>query len=618
MKLTFDIEANGLLDTIDKIWCLVAEDVDTNDVYLYSDYDDDLESIEEGLKLLKNATALIGHNIIGYDIPAIKIVTGVDLSEKKCYDTWVMSQTLRYKRTHKHGLKGWGEHLGDDKLEFDDFEGGYTQEMLTYCIQDVNLNTQVYYQLIKEFQRIKAVNPLISKGLEVEHGVAKFNAIVTSEGWNFDVEKANVTLKKMVELSDKIEAEIEPQLGTHVEWIDKKPKTPKYKKNGNYNTVTCRLLTEYLGRPVEETDTHLVAPGVEFQRSKVVQTKLGQLDYVKEWLEAEKGWKPDDWTRKKLPNGRWVSVSPKFTETSMKPLGELGEMISNYYTLRNRISVLKSWLEVVKDGRIHGGMFTIGTPSFRCRHSVIVNLPGVHATWGKELRELFAADDGWEIVGADSSGNQLRGLCHYVNNKEFTEEVVNGDQHQRNADALSLIVKGTTRPTAKSYLYAYLFGAGDAKLGQVLTGKSNSKIGAESKDAFSSSIKGLAEAKARFEREYNKNKHQKTGGWFYGLDGRPVFVSSEHQCLNYALQTMEGITCKAATVYQMEKIKEEGLRAKPRIFYHDETAWTVHPDDAVRVGEILQESFREAPKWFGVECMDGGDYVIGDSYADVH
>ena len=68
----------------------------------------------------------------------------------------------------------------------------------------------------------------------------------------------------------------------------------------------------------------------------------------------------------------------------------------------------------------------------------------------------------------------------------------------------------------------------------------------------------------------------------------------------------------------MQKIKEEGLRASPRLFYHDEIAYNAHPDDADRVGEILKEAFAEAPKQFNVNCMDGGDYIIGDSYASVH
>jgi len=217
------------------------------------------------------------------------------------------------------------------------------------------------------------------------------------------------------------------------------------------------------------------------------------------------------------------------------------------------------------------------------------------------------------VVGADSSGNQLRGLCHYVGNEEFTNEVIYGDQHQRNADAL-----GCSRPVAKSYLYAYLFGAGDGKLGQVLSGKSNATIGRESREKFASSIKGLQELRDKLGKAW-KNTHYTQGeGWFPAVDGRPIFCPAEHQTLNYLLQSMEGISCKAAIAYAMEKIEAEGLRAEPRLFYHDEQAWVSHPDDADRVGEILKESFKEAPKQFGIDCMDGGDYVKGTSYADVH
>ena len=257
-------------------------------------------------------------------------------------------------------------------------------------------------------------------------------------------------------------------------------------------------------------------------------------------------------------------------------------------------------------------MWTIGTPTFRCRHEVIVNLPGVHAAWGKELRELFIPEDNWKVVGADSSGNQLRGLCHYVKNDDFTQEVIYGDQHQRNAEILNC-----SRPTAKNYLYAYLFGAGDAKLGNILTGKPNAAAGKASADAFGKGIKGLAELKDKVKSFYNKTSYS-GDGWFPALDGRPIFANSDHQCLNYLLQSAEGITCKAALSYSMRKINEEQLRAEPRLFYHDEIAYVAHPDDSARVGEILQESFREAPKTFGVECMDGGDYIIGESYADVH
>lgn len=607
MKLVYDIETDGIDAT--KVWCLVAYNLDTGTTYQFSDYDDALGSMEDACALMERAEAVIGHNIIGFDNMVMKKLYNLDLNSKKVYDTWVMSQTLKYKRSHKHGLAGWGEFLGNAKIEFDDWEK-YSREMLRYCTQDVMVNVDVYNHLMAEFKEISAQNPKIGNGLLIEHDTAKFNAFVKERGWNFDVKKAKDNLKDMQKRMKKIEDIIHPQLGEHKVFIDKAPKTPKFKKNGNYNATTVRILSEYFGRTIREDETDLMPAGTEFQRFKMEQIKLGSVDLVKEWLLTQ-GWKPDEYNRKMI-DGRWINVSPKITETSLKKLGELGEQIGDYYTLRNRVSVIKGWLEDQKDGRLHGNMWTIGTQTFRCRHEVIVNLPGVHAPYGKKLRELFVPEDGWKVVGADSSGNQLRGLCHYVKNPDFTQEVIYGDQHQRNADIL-----GCTRPTAKNYLYAYLFGAGDSKLGSILTGRPNPTVGKKSKEDFGKGIKGLQELRDKVSNFYKQTSY--TGSaWFPALDGRPVFANSEHQCLNYLLQSAEGITCKAALSYSMRKINEEQLRAEPRLFYHDEIAYVAHPDDAARVGEILQESFREAPKTFGVECMDGGDYIIGESYADVH
>ena len=483
--------------------------------------------------------------------------------------------------------------------------------MLRYCVQDVMLNVDVFNTLMAEYKRIAAKRPTIKEGLLIEHDTAKFNARVKTRGWNFDKTNAKKNLKLMETRMSEIEKTIHPQLGTHKVFIDKIKKFPKYKKNGDYTTVSARLLSDYYGKEIKQTDIHVHPAGESFQRFTVEQITLGSMELVKEWLLTI-GWKPDEYNRKKV--GReWITVGPKITDTSLSKLGDIGKMISEYYTLRNRSSVIKGWLESLHDGRIHGNMWTIGTQTFRCRHEVIVNLPGVNAPWGKELRELFIPDDDWKVVGADSSGNQLRGLCHYVGNDEFTNEVIYGDQHQRNADAL-----GCDRPTAKNYLYAYLFGAGDAKLGSILTGKPNANAGKKSREDFAKGIKGLKELRDKLGEVWRSTQYASGEGWFPGLDGRPVFVSGEYQALNYLLQTAEGITCKSALSYSMNKIDEEGLRAEPRLFYHDEIAYVAHPDDADRVGEILQESFKKGPEMFGVTCMEGGDYVIGNSYADVH
>ena len=611
MRLCYDIETDGLDAT--KIWVLIAQNLDTNQIYKFSDHDNLHGSIQDGVNLLANADLLVGHNIIGFDNRVIDNLYGTKLNTKRIHDTFVMSQTLRYKRKHKHGLAGWGEALGNSKIDYDDWSN-YNKEMLKYCIQDVKVNVDVYNRLLAEYTKLYQKNPLIKEGLRIEHDTAKFNVAVREKGFYLLTDKAEETRSRMLARMKTIEDKVHPLLGLRKVYIDKEPRTPKYKKDGTYNANTCRILSEYYNRTIEPNDTHVMAAGTEFRRSKDEQITLGSVDLVKDWL-LENGWVPDEYQKKKI-GFEWVTMGPKLTTASLQKQGEIGTMIDEYYTIRNREAVIRGWLEQTDktgDGRLHGNMWTIGTPTFRCRHEVIVNLPAVTASWGKELRELLAADPGMVIVGADSSGNQLRGLCHYVGNTDFTNEVIYGDQHQRNADAL-----GCSRPLAKNYLYAYLFGAGDAKLGQVLTGKSNPGVGKKSRADFAKGIKGLEELKEKLGRVWKKTYYEQGDGWFPAVDGRPVFCPAEHQTLNYLLQSMEGISCKAALSWAWSKIQEEGLRAEPRLFYHDEMAFQSHPEDAKRVGEILQESFKVGPEEFGITCMDGGDFVIGDSYADVH
>ena len=608
MKLCYDIETDGLNAT--KIHCIVAYNLDTHNVYKYADVHGYHGSIADGVALLKSAELLVGHNLIGFDNRVVDDLYGTNLNDKRIHDTFVMSQTLRYKRSHRHGLAGWGEALGNHKIEFHEWDK-FTPEMMRYCMQDVKVNVDVYNKLLEEYTKLYNINPKIKQGLEIEHDTAKFNAYLRGKGWNFDKERALETQGRMLERMKEIEDTIEPLLGDKTVWIDKEDRIPKYKKNGEYTSATAKQLSDYYGDTINVGDTHRHAAGVVFRRSRLEPIKLGSTELVKEWL-LNNGWKPDEYQKKKI-GFEWVTTGPKLTSASLQRQGKEGTMFDEWTTLRNREAVIRGWLEAAKDNRLKGNMWTIGTPTFRCRHEVIVNLPAVSAAWGKELRELLIADDGTVIVGADSSGNQLRGLCHYVANPDFTREVVHGDQHARNAAAL-----GCSRPLAKNYLYAYLFGAGDAKLGQVLTGKPNPTVGKKSKEDFAKGIKGLAELKEKLARVWKKTYYNQGDGWFPALDGRPVFCPAEHQTLNYLLQSAEGITCKAALSWAWKKIKEEGLRAEPRIFYHDELAFQSHPDDANRVGEILQQSFEEGPKTFGVECMDGGDPMFGNSYAAVH
>ena len=612
MKLVFDIETNGLKP--DTLWCLVAYDIDKEITYIGSDHDDDHLSVSDVLAVMDNATHLIGHNIIGYDLPWLTKLTGWEPKDQKIQDTWIMSMLNSYKRDHKHGLGAWGEKLGNSKIEFSDFDN-YSKEMVRYCAQDCKVNADVYKHLVGEVQTILKNKPNYMQALQVEHDFARIESQIRMKGWRFDMEKAEEYLAAMDKEMEDIRQRIEPQLPVIQLKIDPEPKKVRYTQKGHYHSVTARHLSDLLGKTVYPADALADEPPYSeetYQRIEEVQANLGNLDSVKEFLFSI-GWEPDDWNFKRISQYEFAKTTPKLTDTSLKKLGDVGADIGTYYSTRNRHSVLRGWIDEVSEGRLRGRMWTIGTPTFRVRHEVITNIPAVDSPWGKELRSLLIAEDGYKIVGADSAGNQMRGLCHYIADPEFTDTVINGDVHQRNADVL-----GCGRGVAKGFLYAFLFGAGDAKLGEVLTGTKNGPVGKDARAKFANSIPGMKTLKDKLDSIFHQTKARNNGNAFFpGLDGRRIYVESAHQALNYLLQAAEGVTMKAAMVYADKKLKAEGLDFYWTLYYHDEVAACVREEHAERCLEIFIEALTEAPKAYGVTCMTG-DGTIGTSYADVH
>ena len=599
-KAIFDIETDGLLDTVSRVWCLVVRNIEQpDDVRVFTE-----DNLREGLALLDSCQVIAGHNVIGYDLVVLsKLYNWSPAKGVRVWDTWIMSQTLQYKRSHRHSLKGWGEFLGEQKSEFKDFEQ-FSDEMVKYCVQDTMVNLKVYNKLVSDVRQIIPKNRLISEGLRVEMEFAKLEAEIQHTGWSFDMAAAEELKMQIEDRMSVIEKLIEPKIGIQKVWKDKVAKACKYKKDGSLFLATAKDLEGSFEWEVE---------GKTYRRFSMEPPSLGSLEVVKAYLYSI-GWEPDEFNVEKLPNGQFINKSPKLTDSSLEKI-EDGPLIIEYLGIRNRLGVLNGWMEgAAKDGRLHGRMWTIGTPTFRCRHEVIANLPGVDALMGKSMRGLLKADPGKVLVGADSSGNQMRGLCHYMGNADFTNEVVNGDVHQRNADIL-----GIPRKTAKSFLYAFLFGAGPAKLAQTAIGKRDAKTGKLMQEKFYDNTPGLAEIRDKLKSEWGSSyaRFGKEYAYISGIDGRMIFVESEHQLLNYLLQTLEGITCKAAAVYLKEKLVEAGIEHKFLLHYHDELAVQVNPEDAERVRLMAEEAFIEAPKKFGVMCM-GGAGQIGHVYADIH
>jgi DNA polymerase I len=624
MAMVFDIETDGLYPGVSLVWILTMEDTKTGEQWSFSDYDPELPPLSEGLALLKEQKIIAGHNIIGFDLVVLKELLGwVPDRGTKIIDTWILSQMMRWKRGHNHGLEGWGKHLGHPKQEHEEWDR-YSPEMRSRCETDVTLNVKVYNILIDEVDKTAKINPLIHDGIWVEMRFAAIEARIRVRGWEFDMETAVKLRAKLKALIEKITQKLEPKIGMVCVAEDSKKefKTVKILKDGRYDVHTAK----WFGIDQEDgkdEDNRIYGGG--YCRITYQQGKLSSDKVLKAWL-FRLGWVPDEYNFDYV-NGRRIDKGPKLTDSSLEPLGEIGKEIIEFNTVKNRHGILNGWIEEVeKRGRLHGRMWCIGTPTMRCRHEVVANMPALKSDYGPEMRGLLITSfDDTVLVGADSSGNQMRGLCHYIGNQEFTDEVVNGDVHKKNLVALDEFIDASAdtydkrRDRAKRFLYALLFGSTAGKSAEILMGSRNNKIGAEAQSRFADSVPGLKKfldgKKAYLEK--TQARFGRENGFVRGLDGRILFCDQPRKVLMTLLQAAEGLTCKAAAVYLEDALLDAGIRHEFLLHYHDELVVEVHKRNGEKVKVIAEEAFSEAPKWFGVECM-GGKAQIGLKYSEIH
>ena len=348
-------------------------------------------------------------------------------------------------------------------------------------------------------------------------------------------------------------------------------------------------------------------PKKKFRRFNMIEADLGNMDQVRGML-LDNGWKPTQFT----PRGE-----PKVTEDSIHTIeGDLGKEILHYYSLRSRHSVLKGWIELAEanDNRVYVESFNIGTPTFRQRHSKIVNVPSSNSFFGKEMRELFVADQDKVMVGCDSSGNQIRALGHYLNNKDVNEHILNGDIHQRTAD-----IVGVPRNVAKSILYATIFGAGMAKLGKMVLGYDDIEKGRDVKNKLYTVYPGLKELTKRLNNFFHTTEYKNGIGFVPALDGRKIYAESSFKLLNYLLQAFEAITVKTAVVNAFTMFKQEKLDVNMLGLIHDEVQCQCNPKDLKRVKEILEYSFGEyITTTLKLNIKMAGEAKSGKNWFDTH
>ena len=580
MKLVFDIETDGL--DASKIWCIVAKDLETNKVHTFNP-----DQIKEGLDLLAKAELLVGHNILGFDIPIIEKLTGLSFKDKKVIDTLVLSRLAKPERGG-HGLKAWGFNLGFNKGSME--EHGFTkysEEMMEYCINDVELNSKVFNTVIKE---LDGFDP---KSIGLEHGVAVILKEQEKHGFLFDEKRGTVLLAELNERKREIEETVQKVFKPKL--VKLKTVQPKWKKNGclSKQGLTDEEFLKIISKPKH-------AQLLPFDRCKLQEFNLGSRKQIGEYLK-DFGWKPKKFT----PTGQ--PIVDESTLNKVKDIPE-AQLISKFLTLQKRIAQVDSWFKhLADDQRVHGFVIPNGAITGRMSHAKpnLAQIPASYSPYGKDCRSCWIVPNGYKLVGIDASGLELRMLAHYMNDEGFKNEILNGDIHTANQKLAGL----ESRDQAKTFIYALIYGGSDLRLGQVVGGNRND--GKRLRRSFLNNLPSFATLKDRVERATAK-------GYLKGLDGRKVFIRSEHAALNTLLQSAGAIVMKQALVNLNNKIKESNLNAHFVANVHDEWQIEAAGHEAYIVGKHGVESIKQVEHDFNLRCPLDGEYKIGNNWSETH
>jgi len=258
--------------------------------------------------------------------------------------------------------------------------------------------------------------------------------------------------------------------------------------------------------------------------------------------------------------------------------------------------------------RLRGWIDHMGTVTSRCTHGRphLGQVPKHPKPYGREFRELFTVPEGRTLVGWDASGLELRALAHWMDDEEYTRQILEGDIHTYNQHAAGL----ETRDQAKTFIYALLYGAGDAKIGSIVGGKA--KAGRELKAKFFDSLPKLKRLNKKVAREFAEK------GYVTTLDGRQVPVHSDHVALNCLLQSTGAIVVKKATNLFCDALPDVDPTAFMVAHVHDEVQSETDPDRAQLVGDLGVHSIRQAGEFFNLNCPLDGEAKIGHTWHETH
>lgn len=600
--LLFDLESDGLIPEMTKVHCLVIKDVETKERFKFIN-NGVKNNIDVGLKMLMAAEAIGGHNVISFDVPAIqKLYPWFQIDTRKVFDTLVCSRLIwtnikdldspllkkgripgKLFGTHK--LEAWGYRLGILKGDYGEQENAwehYSDEMLEYCVQDVEVTEALFNRIVAKEYSVEAIR--------LEHEVMWLMSKMMRNGYPFNVEAAQNLYAKLSARRYEIEQKLKEIFGW---WWQQDGKVyyPKVAGPGK----------KYV-------------PGQPVTKIKQVWFNPSSRQHIANRLIKLYGWKPEEFTE---------GGSPQVDEEILKHLKYPNiNVLVEYLMVDKRISQLaegdQGWLKCEREGFIYGFINPNGAVTGRATHAFpnIGQVPACDKPFGKECRSLFGAPEGWLQVGADASGLELRCLGHFMapyDAGKYIELVTTGDVHTANQHAAGL----PSRNNAKTFIYAFLYGAGDEKIG-LIVGKGAAE-GKRLKKKFLANTPALQYLKDAVSTKVKKTQTLR------GLDGRILHVRSEHSALNTLLQSAGALLCKKWIVLWEQAMLDLGYKHgwdgdfALMAWVHDEIQVACRtPEIAEVVAKVAVECVAKAGEFFNFRCPLTGEAKTGQNWADCH
>ena len=566
----------------------MLRDIDNKDVRQFGP-----DEIDEGVQLLAEAEEIIGHNIIDFDIPAIQLVYPDFKPTGTVTDTLVLSRLIKHelfaedaergfsiddfpkRMWGSHSLKAWGLRLYNFK---DDYEGGweeFSDEMLTYCVQDTHVTHTLYHHLMK-------TDPS-EQSIYLEHRMAEICKEIGNNGWTFNGSAAAELYadlsQKRHEIEDTLKDLFPPWEVTEDFYPKRDNKTLGYKKDEL------------------------------FIKKKTVYFNAGSRQHIQRCLEDKYNWKPKTFTE---------SGQAKIDEKVLNklPFPE-AKKLGQFFLLQKRIGMLAegngSWMKKVSDdGRLRHTIVSNACTSSRAAHRSpnLGQVPSAGSPYGKECRSLFGPPKGWVLCGTDLSGIEVRCLASYLypyDNGEYAKQILEGDIHSYNQRAAGL----ETRSQAKTWLYATLYGAGDSLIGQIAGGKA--ALGRKLKQNYDKAVPAFATLKKRLKQAYGR-------GYIKAIDGRKLQIRSEHRCLSQLLQSCGAIVSKQWVMMTYDEIKKQhGNDAFIMGWIHDEMQIACRNNEvAEHVGNIARRMAEASGTSLGLKIGIAAEYSVGKTWCDTH